>query len=191
VGQWTFESIRRAIKARGRPLTLSFRNDFLTTEQRAILTKAVGEVGAAVPQKPAIQYSPEPHVPDTIPVANSSGSHDTERFVNDMFPKGRFSESDAVEDDLSESVASGYQTYVPTFSAPNTVTTRGNMRSFSEAGSSTSVFSSTLGPLMANLMNGLIDKRNPDSDPTPSYLRDEGESVENTSFHQDFQASLL
>ena len=46
VGQWTFESIRKSIQARGRPLTLSFRNDFLTPTQRAILTKAVKDVQA-------------------------------------------------------------------------------------------------------------------------------------------------
>ena len=46
VGQWTFESIRKSIQARGRPLTLSFRNDFLTPQQRTILTKAVEDLNA-------------------------------------------------------------------------------------------------------------------------------------------------
>ena len=44
VGKWTFESIRKSIQARGRPLTLSFRNDYLTSKQREILTKAVNDV---------------------------------------------------------------------------------------------------------------------------------------------------
>ena len=44
LGQWTFESIRKSIQARGRPLTLSFRNDFLTPKQREILTKAIEDV---------------------------------------------------------------------------------------------------------------------------------------------------
>ena len=44
VGKWTFESIRKSIQARGRPLTLSFRNDFLTSKQREILTKAVEKI---------------------------------------------------------------------------------------------------------------------------------------------------
>ncbi|KAL3807193.1 hypothetical protein ACHAXA_008905 [Cyclostephanos tholiformis] len=44
VGQWTFESIRKSIQARGRPLTLSFRNDSLTPKQRTILTKAVEDL---------------------------------------------------------------------------------------------------------------------------------------------------
>ncbi len=47
VGQWTFESIRKSIQARGRPLTLSFRNDFLTPQQRTILTKAVDDLNAS------------------------------------------------------------------------------------------------------------------------------------------------
>ena len=37
VGRWTFDSIRKAIQSRSRPLTLSFRNDFLTTEQREMI----------------------------------------------------------------------------------------------------------------------------------------------------------
>ena len=49
VGKWTFESIRKSIQARGRPLTLSFRNDFLTSRQREILTKAVADIGQPEP----------------------------------------------------------------------------------------------------------------------------------------------
>ena len=56
VGNWTFESVRKSIQARGRPLTLSFRNDFLTTKQREILTKAVGEIGLSRPQSVAQAY---------------------------------------------------------------------------------------------------------------------------------------
>lgn len=50
VGKWTFESIRQSIKARGRPLTLSFRNDVLTKKQDDILTKAVSDLGRSAPQ---------------------------------------------------------------------------------------------------------------------------------------------
>ena len=57
VGQWTFESIRKSIHARGRPLTLSFRNDFLTQKQRAILTKAIEDVNPP-PQPVAHSYGP-------------------------------------------------------------------------------------------------------------------------------------
>ncbi|KAL7470634.1 hypothetical protein ACHAXS_010884 [Conticribra weissflogii] len=55
VGKWTFESIRKSIQARGRPLTLSFRNDFLTPKQREILTKAVEDVN---PSAPPFLYQP-------------------------------------------------------------------------------------------------------------------------------------
>lgn len=44
VGHWTFESIRKSIQARGRPLTLSFRNDILTPNQRKILMKAIDDL---------------------------------------------------------------------------------------------------------------------------------------------------
>ena len=57
VGKWTFESIRKSIQARGRPLTLSFRNDFLTPKQRAILTKAIEDV------KPPLPTAAHSHVP--------------------------------------------------------------------------------------------------------------------------------
>jgi len=57
VGKWTFESIRKSIQARGRPLTLSFRNDFLTPKQRAILTKAIEDV------KPPLPSTAHSHVP--------------------------------------------------------------------------------------------------------------------------------
>lgn len=46
VGHWTFESIRKSIQARGRPLTLSFRNDVLTPNQRKILTKAIDDLNS-------------------------------------------------------------------------------------------------------------------------------------------------
>jgi len=59
VGKWTFESIRKSIQARGRPLTLSFRNDFLTPKQREILTRAVEDVNPSVPhsRQPPLSYN--------------------------------------------------------------------------------------------------------------------------------------
>lgn len=84
VGRWTFDAIRKAIKARGRPLTLSFRNDFLTIEQRSILTKAVMDVDAkrpAPPPRPVIQYE---RPPSTTPSVNSALSHESDHFVNNF-----------------------------------------------------------------------------------------------------------
>lgn len=43
-GPWTFESVKTAIKARGRPMTLTFRDDNLSLEQRKVLTKAITQV---------------------------------------------------------------------------------------------------------------------------------------------------
>jgi len=40
---WTFSAIRHAIQAQSRPLRLTFRNDALSVEQRAMLTKACAE----------------------------------------------------------------------------------------------------------------------------------------------------
>jgi hypothetical protein len=164
---------------------LSFRNDFLTTTQRTILTKAIAEVNVAVPRPVrTIQYKNASVIdlgPESIRSAPSgASSHDTERlFVNDgdlpMEPD---------DDDLSTSAASGIRR---TFSASASVVSNGNFRSFSEAPSS-SVLSSTIAPLMANLMTGLAKK---EKNAAPSYLSQNGESVENLDGFGDFKASLL
>ena len=54
VGQWTFEAVKKAIQARGRPITLSFRNDPLNQEQRDILSRAVAQVGSDDYPTPAV-----------------------------------------------------------------------------------------------------------------------------------------
>jgi hypothetical protein len=181
-GKWTFESIRKAIQARGRPLTLSFRNDFLTTAQRGILTKAVASVDAAVPKpKRTIQYRTAANqLPASIKPSHSrTSSHDTEQFVNDSFDNGQS------RDDESSAASSTFRYH--TFSANTSVGTGQDTRSFSEAGSS--VFSSTWGPLMSNLMNGIS---NPESESTrPHYMTQFGESLENMPGHQDFKSGLL
>jgi len=52
LGSWNFDSIRRGIQARSRPITLSFRNDPLSINQREILSKAVAELNNSVPPVP-------------------------------------------------------------------------------------------------------------------------------------------
>jgi len=80
VGKWTFQSIRRAIKSRGRPLTLSFRNDYLTTEQRAILTKAVKDVDA---KRDPVYPIPKYERPETIiPSLSTASSFESGHFLN-------------------------------------------------------------------------------------------------------------
>jgi hypothetical protein len=183
IGRWTFDSVRKAIQARGRPLTLSFRNDFLTTKQRAILTKAVSDIGKTIPlSRRTIQYKkqrPPSAEPDSI---SSSQSHETEQFVNDAHH--------CDDDDMSVSVSNSahYSTFGRSFSASQSVGSYQNYRSFSDAGSS-SVFSSTLGPLVGNLMTNL--KKNEPSLGVPNYLRSDAASLKNAPYHQDFTSSLL
>ena len=201
IGKWTFDSIRKAIKARGRPLTLSFRDDFLTTEQRSILTKAVADVEAAtakqvasrqlVQRTTAIQHA---RPPSTTPSITSVLSHESDHFVNEelVYPPGELVARQE-EDDLSTSVASSdyIQSRRGFSSSNNSVSThQGSCRdfySFSEAGTS-SVVSSAFAPLMANLLNGISDRTS--AKETPEYLR-RNDSLENTPQHREFQSNLL
>jgi hypothetical protein len=80
VGKWTFESIKKAIKSRGRPLTLSFRNDFLTTKQRATLTKAVKDIDAKRdPEHPVMKYERPKSTIQSLP---STSSFESGHFLN-------------------------------------------------------------------------------------------------------------
>jgi hypothetical protein len=192
VGKWTFDAVRKAIQARDRPLTLSFRNDFLTTEQRTILTRAVQDVDAVTA---LAQTSSEKNIQSTH--SRRGDARDGERYV-------------APEDDISESATeSDYQSYFPqSFSGARSVaslsgrnyqsfggetqsisssTGGGNFRSFSEAGSSATSVLSAVAPLVSNLLN-MKRRREPF---TPEYLRRAPESVEGTPQHQDFQSELL
>ena len=232
-GSWTFDSIRRAIQARGRPLTLTFRDDSLTFEQRAILTKAVADVkgrnrGAPPKQPPKQRPQPLPtpsnrggEIPDAIPTTTSSMSDSeygswghrpvtsNEGLYSTTTATANYSEYegdeyDEYDDDLSVSVASSNIPFGRSFSATNSTATYagGSYRSFSDAGSS-SVISSTFGPLVANLMTGLKEKRGDNirsggggsssitSSTAPGYLSDQGEAVEFAPEHQDFQSNLL
>jgi hypothetical protein len=182
IGKWTFDSIRKAIHARGRPLTLSFRNDFLTTKQRAILTKAVADVEKVVPPPRPIQYKQSTIRPASRGPGESivsSQSHETEHFVNDACPLDD-------SDELSVSVASS--TFPCSFgrSSASMGSYQQNFRSFSDAGSS-SIFSSS-STLVGNLMNGLSKHKSKD---VPQYLRSDAASLETASHHQDFTSSLL
>jgi len=191
IGKWTFDSIRKAIQGRGRPLTLSFRNDFLTMQQRSILTKAVAEVdSAAPPTRRTVQYRNAAQiipVDPELPRSASSTSHESDQFVNDYASVDDYDDDDLNDSDATKKHRNNGK------SNSNAISVYGsNFRSFSEAGSS-SVISSTLGPLMANLMTGLasrseskeLDRRN------PSYLSGGGEAVDNIPEFKDFKASLL
>lgn len=178
VGRWTFESIRKSIQARSRPLTLSFRNDFLTAEQRVILTKAVQDVGA-------IPRPPSKAIRDSLGLSASNISNDSEIFVNNMYEPATPSGLD--DGSVSTGSESRYVTMPRSFSGTRSVASRGSgkYRSFSEAGSSTSSMLSSVAPLVSSLLKG---KREPF---TPEYLRRAPASVEDTPEHQDFQSELL
>ena len=186
-GKWTFPSIRKAIQARGRPLTLSFRNDFLTTEQRAILTKAVSEVDAVPQPKQTTQYriaDPPKQSSSTSQHGNSArgSTHDAEQYGN--YSHGNSRSRD--EESVSTRSSSNYRPQ--TFSAVSSIaTSTHDFRSFSEAGTS-SVFSSTLGPLVGKVLNGASQK---DVSERPSFMRWGSESLEDMPSHRDFQNSLL
>ena len=201
IGPWTFDSIRKAIQARGRPLTLSFRNDFLTTEQRAVLTKAVMEVDAKCPPpRPTVQFGVRP--PSTTPSVTSALSHDTECFVNDEEVEGKPSEFRAPENDLSTWVQEKNNCCHSKLSAASHSvsdrlrhglsssshsTERSNFRSFSEAGST---ITSSFAPLVANLVKQTSERKREEAKFMPQYMK-RGESLENTPQHHDFQSNLL
>mmetsp|Transcript_20589 Transcript_20589/g.31186 ORF Transcript_20589/g.31186 Transcript_20589/m.31186 type:complete len:557 (+) Transcript_20589:226-1896(+) len=185
-GKWTFESIRKAIQARGRPLTLSFRNDFLTTEQRKVLTRAVEEVDAAVPPlKRTIQYKTA-NTPTSVSSSQSCRSRISSSEQLDTDGIGPLNARSYNEDD--DSISSGYRYHH--FSTNTSIATQNDPRSFSSAGSS--VFSASLvGPLVSNLMQRLPLSQESEPNSKPSYLSRTGESLEKMAGHHDFQNSLL
>jgi hypothetical protein len=182
VGNWTFDAVRKSIQARPRPLTLSFRNDFLTTEQRRILTKAIQDVKERSVPRP-VERTKSSRSICTEPSTQSSKSGEP-----GVQPTRENQSAQSHDDDLSVSVASSdyYRRPLPqSFSGGRSVSS-GNFRSFSEAGSSVSVLSA-VGPLVSNLLqHGRL--REPF---TPEYLRRAPEYVEATPQHQDFKAGLL
>eukprot|EP00980_Cylindrotheca_fusiformis_P009570 scaffold2109_cov216-Cylindrotheca_fusiformis.AAC.3 len=210
VGPWTFDSIRKGIQARGRPLTLSFRNDFLTTEQRAVLTKAVLEVNGKLPAEETLSRPPPPSTqgrsdkrpPSRTPSMASAASHESGQFVNEKGPQKQLDISDAVIDkNCCHGVSSASSSLAGRIkrtgsSASDSVSTyhtsvssrHSNLRSFSEAGSSS--ISSAFAPLYANLMKGVKAKREKENY-TPVYLQREPKSLDSTPQHQDFRSNLL
>lgn len=198
IGAWTFDSIRKAIKARGRPLTLSFRNDFLTTEQRAILTKAVMDVDAkSAPSVPKGIYTQ--HLSRTSSM-NSAVSHEYDVFVNgspheELNASDLFQEQNCCHRGMS-SASSSFASRIRRNSSTSVSTQQTSLstqqlsvRSYSEAGSST--ISSAFAPLVANLMKGVSARKREKENFTPVYLYREPKSLEGTPQHQDFRSNLL
>ncbi|CAJ1903639.1 unnamed protein product [Cylindrotheca closterium] len=201
VGPWTFDSIRKGIQARGRPLTLSFRNDFLTTEQRAVLTKAVGDMDVKRPPPvETIPRSSHHSLPKTNQIhrrihrrgsVNSARSDEYDHFVNES-PKEMLNISDAVnpKNCCHGSASSSLASRIKRTGSMNSGTdsAHSNLRSFSETGSST--ISAAVAPLVAKLMKGVKAKREKENY-TPVYLQQSPKSLESTPQHQDFHSNLL
>ena len=218
IGRWTFAAVRKAIQSCGRPLTLSFRNDYLTKEQRTILTKAVLDVDMVSssshrPNKESFHDT----VLTKLTTPRDSGHIHGKIDLKGPVPTG-------MTDDMSES-AGGDSDYLhsfpQSFSGNRSVNSlaqyrsfyetrsygsssvgggfgdhhkHNKIRSFSEAGGSstttttTSSVLSAIGPLVSNL---LYRPRRPSEPFTPEYLRRAPEFVEETPQHQDFQSELL
>lgn len=167
VGQWTFESIRKSIKARGRPLTLSFRNDFLTQKQREILTKAIDDVKPPVnPPSTAHRH----HLPQ-----GSNDASTQERYHN-----GNHGSITYTASTTSSSISS-----LPSQPPKSNK----YYSSFSEAGSS---ISSAVAPLVSNLLsNSRSSSGKQQVDFAPDYLRRTSDSLDDMRHHHDFQSGLL
>ena len=183
IGKWTFDGIRKSIQARSHPLPLSFRDDFLTTEQRQILTWPAQDVQPTpLPPQRTVQYRsatnrrrPSMDVPsvysalscETDPVAGSVGGRITPY-------------SHSQEDNRSH--ASDY------FSAWRSIRSANgeNFRSFSEGLSSLSILSA-----VASLVTNLLLKGGRREPFTPEYLQREPLAAEDTPQHQDFKSELL
>lgn len=198
VGPWTFESIRKSIQARSRPLTLSFRNDFLNADQRQVLTRAVREVEARAPPPPketqkAVQRRPKHHHGRTMSLdsrsIHSALSGETDQFIGGHID-GRTTPNSLPNNTVTSvdcTSLSGGSSHPKSFSGTKSLSTAG-FRSFSEAGSSVSMLSSAVGPLVTNLLNRRSSRGEPFS---PDYLRRTSENVECTPQHKEFQSGLL
>ncbi len=208
VGKWTFEKIRKAIKSRGRPLTLSFRNDFLTTEQRETLTKAIKDVDAK--RDPVQRNLKFERPPSTTPSLSSAPSFESGHFLNNNDARNRKQAIHRTDEyttfqglDVSAAAAEEGNCWnaCPASSASSISSAQPPYSSrSSEAGSTRSV---------SSLMKILVKKdsistevqQGSESFPRGAKSREEG-SKRNRMFdgginpsgtrqHQDFQANLL
>lgn len=187
IGRWTFGSVKRAIQARGRPLTLSFRNDHLTPKQREILAKAVSEVDVSRAGYP----------PKSNHVGRLSHNLPTSGFVrgnNDSSRPNGTNENSATPNSLKS--YNSHRSGVSSFSSPLKIPQ--SSRSVTGGGGGTSsILSSAIGPLVAGLMSNLTDSERKRRDPPisprrPQYLQDDSSnSLDSMRDHHDFKAGLL
>ena len=205
VGKWTFEKIRKAIKSRGRPLTLSFRNDFLTTEQRTILTKAVKDVDAK--RDPVHRVSKYERPESTTTSLTSAPSFVSGHFLNN----NDISRSQAVQRtsdyttlkslDISTTATEESNCWNQ-FSASSSISSAPPLTSSrsSEAGSTRSVSSlmkilvkkGSTSPELQQRSEPLVrGTKSKEEGSKRNRMFDGGINPSGTRQHQDFQANLL
>jgi len=182
-GPWTFEAVRKAIKAAGRPLTLTFRDDFLTHEQRAILTRAIGDVESSNYHGLHLPQDRQYPVPSTIK------AHHSHQVLENMSKSSSYS---AFPQDI--------QSFDDGTAITDTSRLSDTCRSYSDAGSSI-IFSPKFSPLVTSLipsitnnMNGTnrAGKKNEEKVVlSPDYFRRSIDSLECTPHHKEFKANLL
>lgn len=165
VGRWTFESIRKGIQARSRPLTLSFRNDILSQRQQDILKKALGDIAAAVAPPPQSTIPANPQY--ILPQAGSRGeSH--HQYLDEQ--------SLAAASTASSTTSSQRSRFKKHYS-------------FSETGSS---ISSAVVPLVSNLMKkSTTQQQQQQRQPSePEYMRRQLSSHDQMRL-DEFRSSML
>ena len=177
-GPWTFESVKAAIKARGRPLTLTFRNDYLTLEQRKILTRAVSQSNL-----PILDSTPTPQRMNVPMVVRGH------RLNDRMNHSISFSDLSTLRNDDEASIS-------------NCSRSSDNWKSFSDAGSS-NAFSSKLAPMVSGIISTIRkndrmstkktfgDRSYGDNPLTPEHFRRSSDSLHTSPSHRKFTESLL
>lgn len=182
VGKWTFESIRKSILARGRPMTLSFRNDFLTPKQRTILTKAVEAVNPPMSASSSIAAAAHSSYGSIIGYTDPTAIINSSIISPTVYENTIHRSSSSISSQRSSQPKSKYY-------------------SFSEAGSS---ISSAVAPLVSNLLSNSLKntggKKNQQYQQeqeedelvfAPSYMKRTSDSLDKMRHHHDFQSGLL
>ena len=184
-GPWTFDTVRKAIKGCDRPLTLSFRDDFLTTNQRIILTKAAAEV-AGVHPKYHIPIQNVPKIQQGIP-----------RFINAKKQEitGRISRISSEQDMINEEYGNTNYENDNESGSMSTAEMKSQSsetwKTFSDTGSS-SVFSTKFAPMMAGLIaNMKEDHQKQQPNFTPEYFHRDPDYNDSIPNLQEFKAGLL
>jgi hypothetical protein len=189
-GPWTFDTVKKAIKARQRPLTLSFRDDYLTMDQRAILTKAAADVADSNPRRKRLGTQVTPGIPRVINARCKGvfGGSKSDYMSGDLL------NNDSQRNDLNQNwlrrdVMNDDSDIDLSVSTDNNSRSSENWKSFSDAGSS-SVFSTKFAPLMAGLIAGIKEEQKVGTY-TPEYFRRAPDSLDSISHHREFKAGLL